>query len=201
MSSSCFPSTVQVLGVHGLRCPGCVDQHGLDLRHPHLVPLHPAVQHLLGEDPLALLCHGSLHASNVQVWTFFVLGGKNTPKKKQKYIAFISFVSNFSLMSLFHTGRFCSGRLWAPPRPLLRRLWVYDHAMHELCSGKLWKKRWKLQHPWATQVQLLPPFLLFWAYHDLWQILCSGKFTEFIEQFLLNANQEKNVNGTKLTFS
>lgn len=67
MVTLCFRPTVQVTGVPGVRAAGCVDQYGLDLRHSHPVPLHPALQHLLSEDPLALLCHGSLHPRYIQV--------------------------------------------------------------------------------------------------------------------------------------
>ncbi len=71
-----FCHTVQVLGVHGVRASGRVDQYGLDLRHPHPVPLYPALQHLLSENPLALLRHGSCHPRYVQVRALRVLAGK-----------------------------------------------------------------------------------------------------------------------------
>lgn len=71
-----FSPTVQVFVLPCVRAAGRVDQYGLDLRHPHPVPLHPALQHLLGENPLALLRHGSLHPRYVQVRTLCVLAGK-----------------------------------------------------------------------------------------------------------------------------
>lgn len=70
--------TVQVFGVPGVRPPGCVDQHGLDLRHPHPVSLHPPLQHLPGENPLALLRHRPLHPRHVQVRALCVLAGEAT---------------------------------------------------------------------------------------------------------------------------
>lgn len=57
----CLSPTVQVPGVHGVWTAGCVDQYGLDLCHPHPVSLHPALQHLPSENPLALLCHWALY--------------------------------------------------------------------------------------------------------------------------------------------
>lgn len=77
------------------------------------------------------------------------------------------FHAAFSLF-LLHVGRFCGGGLWPASCSLLWRLWVYYNALHELCSGELREERWKLQHPGAAQVQLLPPLLLFRAHHDLW---------------------------------
>lgn len=62
-----FSPTVQVLGVLGVWASGCMDQYGLDLRHPHPVTLHSALQHLLSENPLALLCHWSLYSRYIQV--------------------------------------------------------------------------------------------------------------------------------------
>lgn len=59
--------TVQVSGVPGVRAAGGVDQYGLDLRHPHPVPLHPPLQHLLGQNTLALLHHRSVHPRHVQM--------------------------------------------------------------------------------------------------------------------------------------
>lgn len=102
----------------------------------------------------------------------------------RRFLLFCSNVKDFPLMfsvSLLHTGRVCGGRLWAAPRSFLRRLWVYDHALHELRFGELWTKRWPLQRPRASQVQLLPPFLLFWAHHDVWQVLRSGMGTKLLQ--------------------
>lgn len=67
--------TVQVSGVPGVRAPGCVDQHGLDLRHPHPVSLHPTLQHLPGENPLAVLRHRPLHPRHIQMRALCVLAG------------------------------------------------------------------------------------------------------------------------------
>lgn len=68
--------TVQVFGVPGVRAPGCVDQYGLDLHHPHPVSLHPPLQHLPGENPLALLRHRPLHPRHIQMRALCVLAGK-----------------------------------------------------------------------------------------------------------------------------
>lgn len=62
-----FSPTVQVPGVHGVWAAGRVDQYGLDLRHPHPVPLYPALQHLLSENPLALLRRWPLYTRYIQV--------------------------------------------------------------------------------------------------------------------------------------
>lgn len=72
--------TVQVLGLHGVWSAGGMDQHGLGLCLPHAVPLHPALQHLLSENPLALLRRWSLHPRHFQVWTFRVLAGETAGK-------------------------------------------------------------------------------------------------------------------------
>lgn len=71
-----FCPTVSVLGIYGVRPACCVDQHGLDLCHPHPLPLYPALQHLPSENPLALLRHWSLYAGYIQVWTLHFLAGK-----------------------------------------------------------------------------------------------------------------------------
>lgn len=62
-----FSPTAQVFGVHGVWAAGGMDQYGLDLRHPHPVPLHPALQHLPREAPLALLRHRPGHPCDLQV--------------------------------------------------------------------------------------------------------------------------------------
>lgn len=72
--------TVQVLGLHGVWSAGRMDQHGLDLCLPHAVPLYPALQHLLSENPLALLCCWPLHPGHVQVWTLCLLAGEKAVK-------------------------------------------------------------------------------------------------------------------------
>lgn len=159
-----FSPTVQVLGVPRVRAAGCVDEHGVDLRHPHPVPLYPPLQHLLSENPLALLRHGSLHPRYIQVRTVCVLAGKLASQSISCYVI-LDYLVFHALFSV--AGGFCAGRLSAAPHSLLWRLWVYYNALHELCSGELREERWKLQHPGTAEVQLLPPLLLFWAHHDL----------------------------------
>lgn len=97
-----FSPTVQVLGVPGVRAAGCMDQYGLDLRHPHPVPLYPALQHLLSENPLALLHRWSLHPCYIQVWALRVMAGKRLALTRSYITKVCEYYSSY-----FHLILYC----------------------------------------------------------------------------------------------
>lgn len=65
---------------------------------------------------------------------------------------------------------------WPARHPFLWGLWLQHHALYELCFRELWEEGWQLHILWPPEIQLLPPLLLLWTYHDFRQVPCPGKF-------------------------
>lgn len=73
----CFSSpTVQVPGVHGVRHASGVHQHGLGLPDTYPVPLCAAIQHLIGQAPMALFHRRSHHTCHLQDGALHLLAGE-----------------------------------------------------------------------------------------------------------------------------